>query len=438
MKSPKLHSDSGRTVLFLKMAVFFFLSPAILKSQAFFNLTSTLCAGNSVNVSAQTGNIAATGFSWTSAPTGLVFSTPNGTVSDIYFSTAGTYTIQLDIANSSSTSSATQIIVVYPLPGLSLYSSANPICVNSGATLTAGGAGSYSWNPPGGLYFLTNLHDEAYASPAATTVYTITGASPEGCLGSVSFTQIVNPYPLLVISANTTSVCSGSYATLIALGASNYSWTGSGISGSLVQTTLSVGAGTYSLTGAIGICTDSTSLTIDLASPLVLNLSASRSSICKDDNDSIIPVLLSASGVPNMVWQPYLPGRMTYSVGPTTAVSPTANTCFTVTGSDNFCSGKASICLDIITCTSLEEKQNTSTLKVFPNPVTDQLVVSGIYSDEALLKIKSICGETLASYQKVFTKETVTLSIQELPAGIYFLSVEVKGQSPQQIRVIKQ
>ncbi|PBQ33067.1 hypothetical protein CNR22_15200 [Sphingobacteriaceae bacterium] len=438
MQLPKKKSATIFRFLFLKTLALFFLMPGSAKSQAFFNLTSTLCAGNTVNVIAQTGNLAANAFSWTSVSTGPLFSSPNATVSDISFPAAGTYTIQLDINDGTTTSTTTRTIVVYPLPVLSLYSSASPICVNSGATLTAGGASSYTWSPSGGLYFLSNLYDEAYATPAVTTGYTVTGTSSDGCQGSVTFTQVVNPYPYVVISANTSSVCPGYSATLLGLGAANYTWTGSSMASPLVQTTISAGPGSYSLVGAIGNCKDSTSFIIDLAAPLSLSLTASRSSICKDDNDSIIPVTLNVSGAPGYVWQPYLPGRMTYSVGPYTAVSPSISTCFTVTGTSQFCGGTAVICVDLITCTALEEKQKKIFLQVFPNPANDKIVLHSSLQGNAILKMISITGQVILEEKKEMQGEPQTLTIENLPAGIYFLSLEIKGQTTQLVRVVKQ
>lgn len=438
MKLPNSHSGAILKNSFLKILAFFFLLSGSLKSQAFFNLSPTLCATSTVNVNAQFGNLAATAYTWSSAPSGPMFSTPNASVCDISFPSAGTYSIQLTISDGTTTSSTIRVIIVYPLPILTLNSSASPICVNDGATLTATGADSYIWNPSGALYFLSSLHDEAYATPPVTTGYTVVGSSSVGCQSSVSFTQIVNPYPQLVISANTTTVCQGFYATLTALGASNYAWTGTGITTPVSQSTISVGAGTYSLAGAIGNCFDYASLTIDLAAPLNLSLTASRSSICKDDNDSIIPVILQATGASGFSWKPYLPGRMTFSIGASTAVSPSVTTCFTVTGSDAFCSGTASICLDIISCTGIDEKQSKNNLHVYPNPTNDKLFISTATSDETLITLTTLTGETTRCYQSVFNKETLMISLRELPTGIYFLSVEVKGQSPQQVRVVKQ
>jgi hypothetical protein len=142
-----------------------------------------------------------------------------------------------------------------------------------------------------------------------------------------------------------------------------------------MQTTVSAGAGNYTLVGANGNCKDTTAITINLVPNLIINVTSSRLTICKDDGDSIVPVILNVTGAASYTWEPYQPGRMTYSIGPSTAVSPSLTTQYTVTGETGFCSGKSVIAVQIITCTGLEEKESQNSLSVFPNPAQDRLFI---------------------------------------------------------------
>lgn len=63
------------------------------------------------------------------------------------------------------------------------------ICAGTTATLTANGASSYTWMPATGLN--TSLDSIAIASPASTTIYTITGADSLNCSGVTTCTVTV-------------------------------------------------------------------------------------------------------------------------------------------------------------------------------------------------------------------------------------------------------
>lgn len=60
------------------------------------------------------------------------------------------------------------------------------ICKNESVTITAGGAATYSWST--GAQTPT-----VFLSPSTTTVYTLSGSSPDGCTSSESFTIAVDP-----------------------------------------------------------------------------------------------------------------------------------------------------------------------------------------------------------------------------------------------------
>jgi len=441
MKLPNLNSAPQRLASnFLRNLTFcfFIVLTNNSKAQASFNITHTLCAGNTVSVIALSGTLTANAYTWTSANSGPFFSSPNASVCDIYFPAPGVYTINLGITGGATTSTSSETVAVFPLPVLTLTSSASPICVNDGATLTASGAVSYSWNPLGGLYFLSNLHDAAYVTPPVTTGYTVTGTSSMGCQSSAAFTITVDPSPNLVISANTTTICEGSYATLTGLGASNYTWTSTTFSAPVAQTTVSAGPGNYTLVGANGNCKDTIAITINLVPNLIINVTSSRLTICKDDGDSIVPVILNATGATSYTWEPYQPGRMTYSIGPSTGVSPSLSTQYTVTGGTGFCSGKSVIAVQIITCTGLEEKASQNSLSVFPNPAQDRLFIRSSFQGIATLKVMNLTGELVLQVGKEMNGELQSISIQDLPAGIYLISFEAKGQTPHLVRVIKQ
>lgn len=100
------------------------------------------------------------------------------------------------------------------------------VCSGRSATLTAGGASTYTWLPS--VTSLTNMI--VTVTPSATTVYTLTGAS-NGCFGEASVTVSVIALPTVAlvssppaVSALGVTVCPNTPLTMTASGAASYSW----------------------------------------------------------------------------------------------------------------------------------------------------------------------------------------------------------------------
>jgi hypothetical protein len=74
-------------------------------------------------------------------------------------------------------------------PSISASSSANTICINGTATLTASGSAinSYTWSGN------TSTTSIAVVSPSTTTTYTVVGYDSNKCYGTYTLTQIVDP-----------------------------------------------------------------------------------------------------------------------------------------------------------------------------------------------------------------------------------------------------
>jgi hypothetical protein len=104
------------------------------------------------------------------------------------------------------TNSAQVTITVNPVPAFSVSASQAVICAGDIATVTtSGNAVSYVFLPA----IMNNT-----ASPAAATVYTVTGASAAGCLSVKQLTIGVNPLPTITAVSTPTSICKGETATL--------------------------------------------------------------------------------------------------------------------------------------------------------------------------------------------------------------------------------
>lgn len=417
--------------------VFFNGSLTTSKAQASFSLPPFLCVDEVTIVSANTGTFPATNYLWLTSPSGGVFSAPNGTVSHLSFPVAGTYTVILGMTSGTMSSLATQTIIIHPPPTLTLTASPASLCAGQNATLTVSGALSYVWTPTVNLYFFSNT--TAYTTPNVTEVYTISGADAFGCLGITTYTLDVQNYPVPLISATSASICAGNTVTLTASGAANYSWTGSSFTGSVKQPTLAVGPGSYTLAGANGVCGDTAFITIGLAPNILASILASRMTICKDLGDSLIPVDLTASGATYYSWAPFDPVRMTFSLGPVTAVSPSVTTCYTLTASTAACQGTNAVCIGVYSCTAMEEQGGNNVADVFPNPVSDKLTLTMRHSAQFEISIINITGR-LMFQDKASMFEGIGWYIDtgSFPPGVYMLCLREEGKSTHVTRFIRE
>ena len=140
-----------------------------------FSAIAPICSGAAAPVLPGTSNNGVSG-TWNPA-------TVNNTAS-------GTYTFTP--AAGQCAPQTTLDVTVNALPNVNI-TDPSPICVGESAVLTASGANTYTWSPAGGLSATTG--NPVTATPASTTVYTVTGTGANGCTGTDSTTVTVNPAP---------------------------------------------------------------------------------------------------------------------------------------------------------------------------------------------------------------------------------------------------
>jgi gliding motility-associated-like protein len=207
--------------------------------------------------------------------------------------------------------------------GISITVNNATICAGQTASLVASGASSYTWSSGANTNTLN-------VNPTITTVYTISGTSG-ACSGINTVTVDVISQP--TVSVSSTSICSGSTATLTASGASNYTWTPS------AQTTASItdspnSTTIYTITGTNGVCTNTTTATINVtATPTV---AVSSATICTAQTAT-----LTANGATNYTWTP---GN---SLSNTFTLSPSSNTVVSVIGANGTCTSQTTASITI-------------------------------------------------------------------------------------------
>jgi len=195
--------------------------------------SSTICAGQSVNLTATGAN----NYTWnTGATTATITDAPT---SNMTYIATGTNTL------TNCSASATKNITVRPTPVVSIVASNTAVCEGSSVNLVAIGATSYTWDNGTNSGFQT-------VNPTTNTTYTVLGSYGNGnnCAGSTTQMITVNPLPNITALNSPNVSCPGQNVTLSATGANTYQWIASSayVQGNPVVVTPMTNT-TYSLTG---------------------------------------------------------------------------------------------------------------------------------------------------------------------------------------------
>jgi gliding motility-associated-like protein len=211
----------------------------------------SVCAGGSVTLTSS----GALTYSWIPGGSGSTITiNPSGSTNIIVTGTDANGCISTDTVN----------VSVNPLPVINAGTD-QFVCSGGSVTLTATGAGNYSWTPG-------NLNGSIITvNPAATTNYTVTGTDANGCSASdiISVTEGALP----VASAGPdVDMCDGAQANLSANGGISYLWSPTGSTNQNITVSPPVSTNyTVIVTDANG-CTAADDITINIHSAPVVNL----------------------------------------------------------------------------------------------------------------------------------------------------------------------
>jgi hypothetical protein len=283
---------------------------------------TAICAGSSSTLTAS----GATTYTWSTGPTGAsLVVTPTVTTN---------YTVTG--ASGACTGSTTINILVNTNPTIVATSSSPSICAGNSATMSASGAVSYTWNPG-------NFIGASYSvSPAATTIYTVTGTNASGCVNTKTASVFVSALPVVNATANPTSICTGGSSTLTATGATTYSWSAGGTGA--IKTVTPASTSVYTVTGTTGLC--SASNTVGVVVNPTPTVSVNNATICPAGTAT-----LTASGANTYLWS-------TSATTSVITVTPPVNTTYTVTGTSLGCTNTKTVSVTIGTSISINVVAN--------------------------------------------------------------------------------
>lgn len=314
-----------------------------------FNAPGTICVGSNLNL--VNTSVGAGSYVW--SMTGGTPATSTATNPSVTYTAAGIYTINLLGINGTSTAVATQTVNV--INGPTILVNTPTVCAGSPAILTASGATSYTWSTGPTSASIS-------ASPAITTVYTVTGSNGT-CPANKTATIVVTPNP--TVSVNNQTICAGGTATINATGATTYSWS-TGFTGNPL--TVSPGTSTtYTVIGTTTGCTNTKTVSVTIGSSLSLLIASNPTSKCATGSST-----LTASGATNYTWTP---GASNAS---SIVVNQPITTSYTLVGTNGACTGSTTTTVTVIPTPSFAIATSPSQTICAGKTVT--MTASGFYT----------------------------------------------------------
>jgi hypothetical protein len=185
------------------------------------------------------------------------------------------------------------------------------ICSGASITISATGANTYIWN--------NGITNGVAFNPTATATYIVTGTS-NGCIGTDQVVVTVNNLPNVNAGVDQ-SICLGQSVTLVASGATTYTWNQNITNGVAFEPTSTL---TYTVVGTNPMgCIATDQVTVTVNNPPIVNAGIDQS-ICLGQS-----VTLAASGASTYTWNQ----NVTNGV----AFNPTSTATYSVTGTSNGC-----------------------------------------------------------------------------------------------------
>jgi hypothetical protein len=307
--------------------------------------------------------------------------------------------------------SNSKLVIDTVYPTIINVSTPMPICLGDSTSLSVSGAVSYTWNPSAGL---SSTADSAvFANPTTTTTYTVTGTNAYGCVNSDTLivNVVVDKLPTVSIASTAIGLCPGNNDTLIASGATIYSWNpvltlsssiGDTVIANPTTTTTYIVTGTYGIGCAIDTIMDTVTVYPPVIKPTYTRdgdtlISSSKYNNQWYRNDTLLNNDTSQNLIINISGE--------YQVN----VSNVPYGCSTSSDSMK------------ITLAGIEQLEGKSDkLSIFPNPSSGQFTIKlqdnqNVYS----IEIYNLVGEKI--YQSVLSNSQNAVNFSSQPAGMYFV-----------------
>lgn len=244
--------------------------------------------------------------------------------------------------------------------------------------------------------------------------------------------------PVASYSMSSSTICAGASVQFTDLSTNvptswNWQVTGPNFTNSSQQNPTIVfsssGNYTVALSSSNNFGTSNTFTQVVTVKPLpAVSIVASRSIVCLGET-----IILSGSGASSYTWNTN-PVQTSSAI----AISPTANTSYTVTGLGlNGCINTATTIVKISFCTQItEQKSQNISVSVFPNPTSGKFFIEVSTGNVTNILIVNLIGETILN-EKWNGRDKNEIDLSRYASGIYFLNVE-NEESSKTFKIIKE
>ncbi len=344
-------------------------------------LNPNLCNGASVTLTASGGIT----YVWSPSST---LSSSTGTSVSANPSNNTTYTVVGTDAHGC-IDSAQSTITIISSPTVTVTPAHDTICDGLSTNLTASGASFYLWSPAAGLSATSG--NTVTASPSSSIYYKVVGSSGNGCRDSAYAHIIVNPKPVISINPDTSAICYGDSAHMLANGASTYTWTpAASISNSSASSFYAspLVSTNYTIIGETAAgCLDTTTAYVEIHSKPSLILNPINPHMCPQDSVTFV-----VSGASPYAWSPS--AGLNSTTNDTVIAKPSNTTLYQVIGSTSFG------CTDTL----------TSTIEVSPIPVISPSNPMICEHDTLMLTVTSNTASSTFLWNTGDTNDTIYVS----------------------------
>lgn len=285
-------------------------------------------------------------------------------------------------------------------------------------TIPLGGAISFSYFAPG-MPIVPVIPIPNSLNITGTWTIMVKDLS-NNCSSSKTLQVNVLIAPIISINSIEPFVCIGDSAKLYAIGANSFTWNQGATTTSVsVLSTLNATFGVVG-TGS-NTCANTATYILNAIPKPSIEVNSSKFSICLNE-----AINVSVSGANSYVWS-------TSATTSTVALAPKATTAYTVSGSTNGCKTSKVFTITVEPCTGISSTEGLKDqVKVYPNPIVDELKVS--IKESADILIFDISGSIV--YNNKLKEGVTIINTSEFQAGVYFIRIS-NNNGVWQGRVVK-
>ncbi|MES2560268.1 MAG: S8 family serine peptidase [Bacteroidota bacterium] len=409
--------------------------------------STTVCAGLPVALFDSTDNNPAT-WQWTFTGAGTASSTVQNP--SIVFTNPGTYTVQLKTTNAGGSDSLTKTnyITVLPSPNKpNIKSALNGFCVGDSTLLTTDSVNNgFQWYN-NNILISGATTSSYYASLGGNYKVYLLGTN--GCAASSDIKIILSgnkpDVPVITSNLSGTSFCAGGTAILTSTATAGNQWyrNGAQVSGQINKNYSTSDSGTYTVKATVSGCASDASNEITLTlkpKPITGTVTGAAAAIFNTDETYSVASTTGSTYQWTITNGTVKSGAGTNSIVVTWGVQPTGKVSVQETGT-NLCKGDAqSLDITLTPKVGLDQLSFLQGIKVYPNPMHDELVItfSNNIARTATIKLVNIVGQTVSeeSISGIANGLNYKLDVSKLNAGIYFVEVS-SNEGTKQVKLIK-